>query len=99
MNYTPSTQVIEEIKSPNRTLVVFSAEWCGPCKAMNPMLEKVIEAGYRIYKINIDEDVDFAAQYLINALPTSLLFELGTQIKRHSGIYMSYSEFEQFIVG
>ena len=61
MNYTPSTQVIEEIKSPNRTLFVFSANWCGPCKAMNPMLEKAIEVGHRISKINVDEDADFSS--------------------------------------
>jgi hypothetical protein len=49
MNYKPLTQVIEEIKSPNRTLGVFSANCCGPCMGMNLMLDKDSEDGHHIF--------------------------------------------------
>jgi thioredoxin 1 len=97
MNYTPSTQVIEEIKSPNRTLVVFSANWCGPCKAMNPMLEKAIEEGHRIFKINVDEDADFSSEHGIKAIPASFLYEEGNQLKRQPGKFDSYADLVKFI--
>ena len=97
MNYTVSTQVIEEIKSPNRTLVVFSANWCGPCKAMNPMLEKAIEEGHRIFKIDVDNDVDYGAQHNVRALPTFFIYENGEQLKRQTGAFESLSALNNFI--
>ena len=99
MNYTPSTEVIEQISSAEKTLVVFSAEWCGPCKAMSPLLDKALNEGHSIYKINVDDNAEFAALHLVRAIPTLLLFEQGTQIKRHSGSFTSYKELEQFIAG
>jgi thioredoxin 1 len=97
MNYTPSTQVIEEIKSPNRTLVVFSAEWCGPCKAMNPLLDKALEDGQRIFKINIDEDVDYSWENHIRSIPTFILYEDEKLLTRHVGVFNSVNELSQFI--
>jgi thioredoxin 1 len=97
MNYTPSTQVIEEIKSPNRTLVVFSANWCGPCKAMNPLLDKALEDGQRIFKINIDEDVDYSSENHIRSIPTFILYEDEKLLNRHVGVFNSANELSQFI--
>ncbi len=97
MNYTPSTQVIEEIKSPNRTLVVFSANWCGPCKAMNPMLDKALEDGHRIFKVNIDEESQYAMQNNVRSIPTLVLYENNMPLKRHVGSFNSSNEFIEFI--
>jgi thioredoxin 1 len=97
MNYTPSTQVIEEIKSPNRTLVIFSAEWCGPCRGMNPMLDKAVEDGHRIFKIDADNDIDYGATHNVRALPTFFVYENGEQLKRHSGKFNSLVDLVNFI--
>jgi thioredoxin 1 len=97
MNYTPSTQVIEEIKSPNRTLVVFSANWCGPCKAMNPLLDKASDDGQRIFKIDIDEDVDYSSENNVRSIPTFVLYENEELLKRHVGVFNSVNELSQFI--
>ena len=97
MKYSPSTQVIEEIKSPNRTLVIFSAEWCGPCRGMNPLLEKAIEEGHRIFKIDGDAEVDYAAKHGVKAFPTFFVYENGEQLKRHTGAFTSLSALSNFI--
>ena len=97
MNYTPSTQVIEEIKSPNRTLVIFSAEWCGPCRAMNPMLDMGLEQGLRIFKIDGDIEVDYAVQHGVRAFPTLFVYENGEELKRKTGGFESLSALSNFI--
>jgi thioredoxin 1 len=97
MNYTPAFRVIEEIKSSERTLVVFSAKWCGPCKAMYPILDNALENGTRIFMINIDEDRDYANQNRINSVPTCILFEGNNILKRNSGNFKSPNDFANFM--
>lgn len=78
----------ELIKSEEPVLVDFFAEWCGPCKMMKPVLEKVartMEGRARILKVDVDKNPKAAAQYKIQGVPTLILFQ-GGQIKwRQSG--------------
>lgn len=78
----------ELIKSGEPVLVDFFAEWCGPCKMMKPVLEKVartMEGRARILKVDVDKNPKAAAQYKIQGVPTLILFQ-GGQIKwRQSG--------------
>ena len=53
-------------------LVDFSATWCGPCKMQTPILEELAdEVDYKIYKLDVDESNEIAAQYNVNAVPVS----------------------------
>lgn len=70
-------------------LVDFSAEWCGPCKALAPILKQVAQATEgkaRIIKIDIDKNPDIAQQLNIRNVPTMIIYKKGKQLWRQSGV-------------
>ena len=69
-------------------LVDFYADWCGPCKAMSPVVEQLANqynGKLKIIKVNIDNNQSAAAQYRVQGVPTFILFSKGQQVWRQSG--------------
>lgn len=78
----------EIIKGEIPVLVDFYATWCGPCKAMSPVIESVskeLKGKARVIKIDIDKNRAAATQFNIQAVPTLLLFKKGEIVWRNSG--------------
>ncbi|MBQ8501899.1 MAG: thioredoxin [Bacteroides sp.] len=79
----------EIIQSEKPVLVDFFATWCGPCKAMRPILEKVREdmgEQVRIVEIDVDKYDGTALFYRIQMVPTFILFRKGEVLWRYSGV-------------
>ena len=86
----------ELIRGEEPVLVDFHATWCGPCKMLAPVLEKVAanQAGkLRIVKIDVDRNPAAAQAYRVQGVPTMILFKKGKMLWRQSG-YMSVHQLE-----
>jgi len=77
------------LKSDVPVLVDFWAEWCGPCRMLGPVIEKVstqLEGKAKVYKLNVDENPGVASQYGITAIPTVIVFKNGQVHKQLVGV-------------
>jgi thioredoxin len=77
---TESTFEQEVLSSDKPVLVDFWAEWCGPCHAISPILDKIAEersGELKLVKVNIDEEQGLAERYGIASIPTMVLFQDG----------------------
>src|SRR6476660_8421894 len=77
-NATTDTFEAEVLNSGGKVIVHIPAEWCCPCHAVSPVLERIAdEHQVKIVKVNIDEQQDLAMRYGVASIPFMVLFEDG----------------------
>jgi thioredoxin 1 len=75
----------------NSTLPVladFWAEWCGPCRVIDPMLRELAKTyadKIKVAKINVDQEPDLALKFNVNSMPTLMIFKNGKVVKQQIG--------------
>src|ERR671935_2630107 len=77
---TESTFDQEVLESETPVLVDFWAEWCGPCHAVSPILERIVDErndDLKLVKVNIDEEQELARRYGIMSIPAMIIFRDG----------------------
>lgn len=77
------------INNEQLTLIDFSAEWCGPCKMLAPILKQVKDEmgdSLKIVKIDVDKNQSLANTYQVRGVPTMIFFKNGEQLWRKSGV-------------
>ena len=79
LSVTESTFQDEVLASETPVIVDFWAEWCGPCHAVAPVLDRIVEerSDVKLVKVNIDEEQSLAARYGVASIPTMILFKAG----------------------
>ncbi|HLG02234.1 MAG TPA: thioredoxin [Bacteroidia bacterium] len=88
------------INSQVPTMVDFYADWCGPCKAMEPVIEKLKhEVGEKanILKVDVDKNPQAASAFGVRSIPTLILFQKGKVVWKQTGV-LSVESLRQIIM-
>ena len=81
-----------------KNIFYFTADWCGPCKKVRPIVEELIKDGYLFQIIDADSEIELVKTFEIKSIPTFILFNEGIEIDRFSGA-KTKKDLEKFING
>ena len=88
LDLTDETFESEVVHEKRPVLVDFGAEWCKPCKQLDPIVDELAEewgASVKVVKLDIDENIDTTMKYSVMGVPTLMLFIAGEPVERLKG--------------
>ncbi len=97
---TDETFATEVLGADVPVLVDFWAEWCGPCKAIDPMLERVQgDLGDKVKIVSLDSGANFesVSRYNVRSMPTFILFKNGSPVDMRVGAAQSHAGFIKWL--
>lgn len=89
----------EIVKSDKLVLVDFWASWCGPCKMLSPVIDRIAqeyEGKINVGKVNVDDEGALASQFAIVSIPTVILFKDGKVVEKLIGVH-SFDDYADMI--
>lgn len=101
-NVTTNDFETEVLKAEQPVMAYFTATWCGPCRAVGPMIDKLaeeFEGKVKTVKVDIETAADVAEDYKIRGVPTFVLIVCGKEVKRYVGASLNEAEFRQVFAG
>ncbi|HEX7379869.1 MAG TPA: thioredoxin domain-containing protein [Pirellulales bacterium] len=81
----PAAMLALALTGADPVLLDFYADWCGPCRQMSPVVHELQAAGYKIRKVNVDQERELATRFGISEIPCFVLIVDGKEVKRVSG--------------
>jgi len=78
----------EVLQAPGTVLTDFYADWCGPCKALEPVVEEIaaeLAGQVKITKLDVDSEQQLGFKYGVQSIPTLILFQNGQEVERLIG--------------
>lgn len=91
ISHGEEVEISNHVQPSGRTLVMFTADWCGPCKTLRPQIEAIVEADEHMVLRKIDlssRRMDVAQQYSVRGIPHLLLYEDGRLLANGTGEVM-----------
>ena len=98
MEKVTSQNFDQVINANEKVLVDFFATWCGPCKMLAPIVEKLSEEepSVKVVKVDVDEESELAIRFGISSIPTLLMFKNGKLVDKQIG-YRSLEQLKQMV--
>ncbi len=81
-----ATLLLSLAATPDTVMLDFRADWCGPCRAMEPVVRQMVAEGYPIQQVNIDQDRALAARFHIQSIPCFVMLVGGHEVGRVVGL-------------
>lgn len=91
-----NTELLKLVEGKEKAIIKFGAEWCGPCKAMKPLLSELESDGITVIDVDVDVDWELADVYSVRSIPLLLYFINGEQVNSSTGSLSKNAILEKF---